>query len=270
MYFHFSNPRFLPSCKFPKKSLSLRIIKIIKILSNQILIIPDVHGRNFWKNAVAQINNYQKVIFLGDYLDPYTHEGISSEQAIENFREIIQFKQSNIEKVVLLLGNHDVHYLWFREVKPSSRFCYEYIEQILDLFYDNQKFFKVAYSQEINDKTYLFTHAGISNNWLKYNEIELPKTSIDEYLNKMAKTIEGRKILAQVGQSRLGKFPSGGVVWADFDYDLKQGNENISDSIFQIIGHTYSQNLDRITPYAACLDCKKVWILDSKNGELQI
>lgn len=38
-----------------------------------IAIIPDVHGRNFWKNITSneEIAKYEKIIFLGDYLDPY-------------------------------------------------------------------------------------------------------------------------------------------------------------------------------------------------------
>ena len=35
----------------------------------KILIIPDVHGRNFWKEPC---NNWKgKIVFLGDYHDPY-------------------------------------------------------------------------------------------------------------------------------------------------------------------------------------------------------
>ena len=60
----------------------IRIISVIFTLlvtlqtSAQILVIPDVHGRSFWKNAVAQ-NTDIPIIFLGDYLDPYAHENIS-------------------------------------------------------------------------------------------------------------------------------------------------------------------------------------------------
>ena len=52
-------------------------------MDNDILIIPDVHGREFWKEA----KDYPgKIVFLGDYLDPYTYyEGITTEQALENF-----------------------------------------------------------------------------------------------------------------------------------------------------------------------------------------
>lgn len=35
----------------------------------KILVIPDLHGRGFWKEPC---NNWEgKIIFLGDYHDPY-------------------------------------------------------------------------------------------------------------------------------------------------------------------------------------------------------
>ena len=74
-----------------------------------ILIIPDVHGRDFWKEAVDN-NKYDKIIFLGDYADPYDFEGITDEVTIENLKSIIAYKQQNPNKVILLLGNHDLHY----------------------------------------------------------------------------------------------------------------------------------------------------------------
>ena len=39
------------------------------------IIIPDVHGRVFWKEIVK--NSEDKIIFLGDYVDPYPGENIS-------------------------------------------------------------------------------------------------------------------------------------------------------------------------------------------------
>ena len=47
----------------------------------KIFIIPDVHGRDFWKKAYNYVDKVDEVIFLGDYLDPYETEGISSEDA---------------------------------------------------------------------------------------------------------------------------------------------------------------------------------------------
>ena len=57
-----------------------------------LLIIPDIHGRLFWISATKK---YPKlpVIFLGDYLDPYTYyEEILPSEALVNFKEILDFK----------------------------------------------------------------------------------------------------------------------------------------------------------------------------------
>ena len=74
------------------------------------LVIPDIHGRSFWKKVVEEhFNEASKIIFLGDYLDPYIGwEDITRKQAIANFDEIIKFKSDNNDKVVLLLGNHKI------------------------------------------------------------------------------------------------------------------------------------------------------------------
>ena len=71
-------------------------------MNKKILIIPDVHGRTFWKSALRS-GDYEKIVFLGDYTDPYEMEDITNREALKNFKSIIAFKQQNPEKVVLLL-----------------------------------------------------------------------------------------------------------------------------------------------------------------------
>jgi glutamate racemase len=61
----------------------------------------------YWK-TVVQDNPNSKYVFLGDYLDPY--ENINREALICNLKDIIQLKKEHIDNVVLLLGNHDLHY----------------------------------------------------------------------------------------------------------------------------------------------------------------
>ena len=63
------------------------------------LIIPDVHGRSFWK-AALQKEEYDKVIFLGDYVDPYELEAVSNSMAISNFKEILSLKISQPDHVI--------------------------------------------------------------------------------------------------------------------------------------------------------------------------
>jgi predicted phosphodiesterase len=77
----------------------------------RILVVPDVHGRLFWKEPVRKyIYTVDRVVFLGDYLDPYEGEEGLAEDIFENMMEIVRLKRNNREKVVLLKGNHDQHY----------------------------------------------------------------------------------------------------------------------------------------------------------------
>ena len=44
----------------------------------KILILPDIHGRPFWKDAVEKhFDECDKIVFLGDYLDAYPNEEIT-------------------------------------------------------------------------------------------------------------------------------------------------------------------------------------------------
>lgn len=64
-------------------------------MKDNILIVPDVHGRTFWRKPTSNIDRYGKVIFLGDYLDPYPYKGISFEESLAEFKDIIELKRSN-------------------------------------------------------------------------------------------------------------------------------------------------------------------------------
>lgn len=90
---------------------------------SKIIIVPDVHGRTFWKLAKEKINEVDRTVFLGDYLDPYPFERISSREAIEELKEIIDLKKKFPEKVILLIGNHDLNYMDLSEnIFPCSRY----------------------------------------------------------------------------------------------------------------------------------------------------
>lgn len=70
----------------------------------KIRIIPDVHGHDWWRNLVEDIDELDYCIFLGDYVDDWE---ISTEDVVKNLEEIIKFKKKYMDKVVLLYGNHE-------------------------------------------------------------------------------------------------------------------------------------------------------------------
>lgn len=69
----------------------------------RIIILPDIHGRVWWKDILDK-EHYDLVVFLGDYVS--THQDITGEAQINNLKNILDFKESNPDKVILLRGNH--------------------------------------------------------------------------------------------------------------------------------------------------------------------
>ena len=75
---------------------------------SKLIAIGDIHGRDIWKQIV-ETEQPDTVVFVGDYFDSFNIPGIDQ---IHNFKNIIQWKLDNPQcKVVLLIGNHDFHYM---------------------------------------------------------------------------------------------------------------------------------------------------------------
>lgn len=69
------------------------------------LVLGDIHGRAIWKDIIDS-ENPDNIIFLGDYVS--THDNISSSQQIDNLENILAYKEGNLDKVILLRGNHKI------------------------------------------------------------------------------------------------------------------------------------------------------------------
>ena len=141
--------------------MKMLFVELITYMS-KILIVPDVHGRKFWHKAKEMIDEVDQVVFLGDYLDPYSREGITFEDALNEFEQILEIKEKHSDKVVLLVGNHDMHYIQLEFMNCSRLNVYRRVE-IHDLFMNNIDKFQLIH--EI-DK-YLFSHAGVYLEWTK-------------------------------------------------------------------------------------------------------
>ena len=215
-----------------------------------ILIIPDIHGRTFWKEPCS--NWKGKIVFLGDYLDPYSDENISFEDALNNFKDIIQFAKNNSD-CILLIGNHDLGYIFPNNYNCTQISRHQTHAEATKLFNENSSLFKVFY--KIN--SYIFSHAGIQEQWLKFNQLEL------NHLDTNILDINP-DILSQCPFSRGGWNQYGSCVWEDARF-FDPGN--IKE--YQIFGHTQLLNAF-ITNKWACLDCRKAFILkDNKITEFK-
>ena len=161
---------------------------------------------------------------MGDYLDPY--RAISRRELLENLQAIIEQKKSRPDDVVLLLGNHDMHY-FSPYARMGSRFDFGICKEASALFTANLQLFQYAY-QEGNK---VFTHAGISQGWWQDDFHGDNTCPIAEQLNHP--TEEQMGALCRVGYARGGEFGRhGGIFWAD--------RSELSDPLHgytQIVGH---------------------------------
>lgn len=220
------------------------------------IIIPDLHGRNFWIDPV--LDNINKVdthiVFLGDYLDPYeSFENITPKQALDKFNLLLEIIQ-DANNVTLLIGNHDYEYWPEMLDYYSDRRDDQNKKIISDIFKNNLHRFQLAYEYD----KYLFTHAGVLEKWWELDE-PINAENINKLIDKPLK-------LSQVPWERGGKALYGSCIWADVSEHYFQTLPNY----YQIFGHTwqYYTNKPIITPYFAMLDCKKVFTLDSESGQI--
>ena len=216
----------------------------------KILINPDIHGRVFWKYSIEHKDEFDKIIFLGDYLDAYSPDLLLKEE--DNFKEIIQFKKDNPDKVILLLGNHDCHYI-NDKIYEASRYNSFKHNSYQKLFLDNIDLFQLIY---IYDK-YLFSHAGVYQKWMDLNKLTL-KDLLDCDLDELSKSLNW------IDYFRGGFYDVGSCIWADI---RDSGTEKLLKGYYHIFGHTQLKfNLS--TSELSCLDCRIPFSLDSETGHI--
>lgn len=140
------------------------------------ILLGDTHGRTIWKDIVAK-ESFNKIVFIGDYFD--THEGINAEQQCNNFLDIIAYSKANPGKVIMLIGNHDFHYMDIVN-EYYSGYQSGAASQIKYLLESNRDYLQMAY--QVNDTT-LATHAGVSKTWLANQRFQ--GDSIEQTVNDL-------------------------------------------------------------------------------------
>lgn len=262
---------------------------------SKILCLPDIHGRKFWRKAIDNnVEKVDKIIFLGDYLDPYQDEISKNPDLMEckdfidvynllnMIKDIISLKENEPNKYILLTGNHTDSYIWSR-FAAASRTDYENWELYHKLFLEKLNLFNFVWIE--NDV--IFSHAGISEGWayeflanyMQYDESALECSLVRETAEVLRDTPLKDfnnayiRAISNVSYKRYGSYQYGSCEWAD----ILEHIDNISgegvikpkgeDGIFQIFGHTQLKK-PVITDKWACLDCRKGFIVDTLTHEI--
>ena len=209
------------------------------------ITIGDIHGSNKWK--AIRIVTFDKVIFVGDYVDDWPP--VTDEQIMSNLLEIINLKKEHPDKIVLLVGNHDARYMFLNKMNNlhlCTGFRQSMAYALSDVFEENGKLFQMAYGHVHDGEEYLWTHAGIVDDWyvnrFQYNLPEnIREMPLHEKLNLMFDRYY--KPLFDVGHMRGGDYRSGGPLWADRLELLYDPLPNLH----QIVGHSKVRDIETYT-----------------------
>lgn len=192
----------------------------------KLISIGDTHGKDDWKK-LADTQSFDRLVFIGDYFDSFHIDAL---EQIKNFLEIIAYKKAYPEKVILLFGNHDFHYLPVARQMGEvySGFQDTYASQIGELIEENLKLLQMCYKEG----SYLFSHAGVTHTWLTsagYIEGE-----VDSFVNALFKTRPENFLFH--GWNPYGDNVTQSPIWVR-PASLKK-NAYKYETIKQVVGHT--------------------------------
>lgn len=192
--------------------------------------LGDIHGRLWWKDIIAAEPDADLYIFHGDYVS--THGLISSEQQIENMKDILDFKESNPDKVILLRGNHDCQHLFNEDIfqccafdRKVARFMHEIKPRFMK---DTQWVYRIG--------NILCSHAGVSTVWMQESGI----SDVDE-INNITNHLLFGFTPDGVGSDFYGISPTQPPTWIRPQALI----DVMPDGYIQIVGHT---TLEKIMP----------------------
>lgn len=195
--------------------------------------IGDTHGAAVAHTVHGIIENHDKIIFAGDYVDSFIFDNPT---VIKNLLDIIDLKIKYPDKVILLWGNHDVHYLLGDYY--SSGYKPEMHNDLNRIFSSYEHLLLVSY--QIND--FLWTHAGVNSLWFqkrfRFADSDDKQSTISDLLNQAFNS--RYPPLFDVGYQRGGRHETGGPFWCDKSELLLRSINGFN----QITGHNRVENIE--------------------------
>lgn len=129
------------------------------------VIVGDMHGMFGVIKDIYDAEQPDEFIILGDYFDSFNLSPEVQKLAYEDLLNLRQYHLSlNKKKFIMLIGNHDLHYLPSHHEqcsgynKDTALFATDFVRRGLD-----DEYLKFVYIDDIN-KT-IFSHAGVTMSW---------------------------------------------------------------------------------------------------------
>ena len=194
------------------------------------IVIGDIHGTTYWKNIVES-EKPDRVVFIGDYFDGYDDKL----DEIKNFNDIIDYKKSGSAEVIMLIGNHDLHYFPEIGYTGTSRYQRKLAKKIEKLIDANRDSLQVAYQMN----NVLITHAGVTQTFMNncFGEGGWRNDEVARLLNSLFK--EYPSTFNFTGEDWFGNDITQTPMWVRPESLIRDGVKGL----IQIVGHTIQENL---------------------------
>jgi len=205
-----------------------------------IIIIPDVHLKHHLVDEFLKSVTYEKIIFLGDYFDDFGDDPYQNETAAKWLKHSVYNP-----KRVHLIGNHDLPYMF-----NGKGYCCSGYDNGKNKFINGTieradwKKLKLYHTEKINDQDWVFTHAGLTSQWITKNTdpfklLKNEQQEFDYLFDKML--IDYNQMFVSCGRLSGGIHKRSGILWCR----LKEFNP--IKGINQMFGHTPTFDYD-LTP----------------------
>ena len=220
----------------------------MKNINMKTLLLGDTHGRTYWKDIIKK-ETPDRVIFIGDYFDSFSIPAVSQ---IKNFKDIIEFKESTDIEVVMLIGNHDHHYLsdeTYSGFQPAAKW------DIQDLLTKNMNHLQVGYSFD----DILCSHAGVSPVWMDdmFGWDGWSSDNLVQLINDLYKYKPRSFNFSHMGYDPYGDHPSQGPMWIRPRslMSSNKGDNGLKKKFIQVVGHTQVNSIfDSVTASEKAMD----------------
>jgi len=228
----------------------------------KIVAVGDIHGKTVWRK-IFDAEPCDRFIFIGDYFDNY--ENTPTRDQVDNFNAIVALKREFPSKVVLLVGNHDYHYM--AGVDSSERYSGYQRHGAIDI----QEAIEAARRQGALQMAYqegdiVFTHAGVTKTWFSaYSKLDVtePVDGVADAINEVFAT--RLDAFEFCGQDQYGDSITQSPIWV-------RPRSLVADRIPHrlVVGHTQVQAVQTYEGVTLidCLDADQCLVIE--DGEFSI
>lgn len=197
-------------------------------MGKKILIIPDIHHHDAPLDIYTLYKDkVDNVVLLGDFFDDFEIPKFDIAPYQELYKQLLDLTD---EKVAWVAGNHEMSYTWAREVSGNFDPRYPDYQEIRRMA---SKIYTLS-TPAIKIDNCIFSHAGISNDWIKTFYGKRKDLDIDN----PDELIQAMKDDFWFGKSKIQIFwNDDSPLWLRPDWNAKN-QYKIFKNCWQFVGHT--------------------------------